>query len=148
METLFPASTQYGPPPSPKVLRANGIIDTEPYRKLGRDQLRVAMFPESAPTDVEALTKRIDYVRDREAVATKAPSSEPSATELAQSVAEGRTPLRSAALGACAYETYEVQPPYGTVMSSMAWPAGSMKYTPRPPSLWLIAPGCFRWGSA
>jgi len=58
-----------------------------------------------------------------------------------------RAALRAggAALGACGYE---VQPPYGTVMSSMAWPAGSMKYTPRPPSLWLIVPGCLRWGSA
>ncbi|MFF6828169.1 phosphoserine transaminase [Streptomyces longwoodensis] len=45
-----------------KVLRANGIVDTEPYRKLGRNQLRVAMFPAVDPTDVEALTKCIDYV--------------------------------------------------------------------------------------
>jgi phosphoserine aminotransferase len=45
-----------------KVLRANGIVDTEPYRKLGRNQLRVAMFPAVDPADVEALTVCIDYV--------------------------------------------------------------------------------------
>ncbi|MGZ4590963.1 MAG: phosphoserine transaminase [Actinomycetes bacterium] len=45
-----------------KVLRANGIVDTEPYRKLGRNQLRVAMFPAVEPADVEALTACIDYV--------------------------------------------------------------------------------------
>jgi phosphoserine aminotransferase len=45
-----------------KVLRANGIVDTEPYRKLGRNQLRVAMFPAVEPSDVEALTACIDYV--------------------------------------------------------------------------------------
>ena len=45
-----------------KVLRANGIVDTEPYRKLGRNQLRVAMFPAVDPSDVEALTTCIDYV--------------------------------------------------------------------------------------
>jgi phosphoserine aminotransferase len=45
-----------------KVLRANGVVDTEPYRKLGRNQLRVAMFPSVDPADVEALTKCVDYV--------------------------------------------------------------------------------------
>ncbi|WP_405582743.1 phosphoserine transaminase [Streptomyces sp. NBC_01190] len=45
-----------------KVLRANGIVDTEPYRKLGRNQLRVAMFPAVDPADVEALTACVDYV--------------------------------------------------------------------------------------
>lgn len=45
-----------------KVLRANGIVDTEPYRKLGRNQLRVGMFPAIDPADVEALTKSIDWV--------------------------------------------------------------------------------------
>ncbi len=45
-----------------KVLRANGIVDTEPYRKLGRNQLRVAMFPAVEPDDVEALTSCIDHV--------------------------------------------------------------------------------------
>ncbi|MCZ3387075.1 MAG: phosphoserine transaminase, partial [Actinomycetia bacterium] len=45
-----------------KVLRANGIVDIEPYRKLGRNQLRVAMFPAIDPGDVEALTACIDYV--------------------------------------------------------------------------------------
>jgi phosphoserine aminotransferase len=43
-------------------LRSNGIVDTEPYRKLGRNQLRVAMFPAVEPSDVEALTECIDYV--------------------------------------------------------------------------------------
>ncbi len=45
-----------------KVLRANGIVDTEPYRKLGRNQLRVALFPAVEPADVQALTRSIDYV--------------------------------------------------------------------------------------
>jgi len=45
-----------------KVLRANGIVDVEPYRKLGRNQLRVAMFPAVDPADVEALTASIDWV--------------------------------------------------------------------------------------
>lgn len=44
-----------------KALRANGIVDTEPYRKLGRNQLRVAMFPAVEPDDVRALTKCIDW---------------------------------------------------------------------------------------
>jgi phosphoserine aminotransferase len=43
-------------------LRANGIVDTEPYRKLGRNQLRIGMFPAVDPTDVEALTACIDWV--------------------------------------------------------------------------------------
>ncbi|HXY44122.1 MAG TPA: phosphoserine transaminase [Acidimicrobiales bacterium] len=45
-----------------RILRANGIVDTEPYRKLGRNQLRIAMFPAIDPEDVEALTACIDYV--------------------------------------------------------------------------------------
>ncbi|GAA0413093.1 phosphoserine transaminase [Streptomyces luteireticuli] len=48
-----------------KVLRANGIVDTEPYRKLGRNQLRIAMFPAIDPADVEALTACVDYVIGR-----------------------------------------------------------------------------------
>jgi len=44
------------------VLRANGIVDTEPYRKLGRNQLRVAMYPAIDPEDVSALCDCIDYV--------------------------------------------------------------------------------------
>ncbi|CAD5961359.1 MULTISPECIES: phosphoserine transaminase [Streptomyces] len=48
-----------------KVLRANGIVDTEPYRKLGRNQLRVAMFPAIDPADVQALTACIDYVIEK-----------------------------------------------------------------------------------
>lgn len=43
-------------------LRANGVVDTEPYRKLGRNQLRIAMFPAVDPADVEALTQCIDHV--------------------------------------------------------------------------------------
>jgi len=46
-------------------LRANGIVDTEPYRKLGRNQLRIAMFPAIDPGDVEALTACIDFVVER-----------------------------------------------------------------------------------
>jgi phosphoserine aminotransferase len=46
-------------------LRANGIVDTEPYRKLGRNQLRIAMFPAVDPGDVEALTTCIDFVVER-----------------------------------------------------------------------------------
>jgi phosphoserine aminotransferase len=48
-----------------KVLRANGIVDTEPYRKLGRNQLRVAMFAAVEPDDVSALTECIDWVVER-----------------------------------------------------------------------------------
>ncbi|MFE6775351.1 phosphoserine transaminase [Streptomyces sp. NPDC057702] len=48
-----------------KVLRANGIVDTEPYRKLGRNQLRVAMFPSVDPADVEALTACVDHVIEK-----------------------------------------------------------------------------------
>ena len=47
-----------------QVLRANGVVDTEPYRKLGRNQLRIAMYPAVDPADVEALTRCIDYVVD------------------------------------------------------------------------------------
>jgi len=43
-------------------LRANGIVDTEPYRKLGKNQIRIGMFPAVDPSDVEALTKCIDHV--------------------------------------------------------------------------------------
>ena len=43
-------------------LRANGIVDVEPYRKLGRNQLRIGMFPAVDPADVEALTACIDWV--------------------------------------------------------------------------------------
>ena len=45
-----------------KTLRANGIVDTEPYRKLGKNQLRIGMFPAIDPADIEALTACIDYV--------------------------------------------------------------------------------------
>ncbi|AUN39365.1 Putative phosphoserine aminotransferase (plasmid) [Tsukamurella tyrosinosolvens] len=48
-----------------KTLRANGIVDTEPYRKLGRNQLRIGMFPAIDPDDVTALTKCIDFVVER-----------------------------------------------------------------------------------
>jgi phosphoserine aminotransferase len=43
-------------------LRENGIVDTEPYRKLGKNQLRIGMFPAVDPSDVEALTQCIDHV--------------------------------------------------------------------------------------
>jgi phosphoserine aminotransferase len=45
-----------------RILRANGIVDTESYRKLGRNQLRIALFPSIDHADVEALTACIDYV--------------------------------------------------------------------------------------
>ena len=45
-----------------KTLRANGIVDTEPYRKLGRNQLRIAVFPAVDPDDVRQLVRSIDYV--------------------------------------------------------------------------------------
>lgn len=48
-----------------KTLRANGIVDTEPYRKLGRNQLRIGMFPAVEPDDVSALTACVDYVVER-----------------------------------------------------------------------------------
>jgi phosphoserine aminotransferase len=47
-------------------LRANGVVDTEPYRKLGRNQLRVGMFPAVEPDDVTALTRCIDWVVERQ----------------------------------------------------------------------------------
>ena len=47
------------------VLRANGIVDVEPYRKLGRNQLRIACFPAIEPTDIERLTASVDYVLER-----------------------------------------------------------------------------------
>jgi phosphoserine aminotransferase len=46
-------------------LRSNGILDVEPYRKLGRNQLRIALFPAIDPEDVERLTRAIDFVIDR-----------------------------------------------------------------------------------
>jgi phosphoserine aminotransferase len=46
-------------------LRANGIVDTEPYRKLGRNQIRIATYPAVEPDDVVALTGCLDYVIER-----------------------------------------------------------------------------------
>ena len=46
-------------------LRANGIVDVEPYRKLGRNQLRIGMFPAIETADVQALTACIDWVVER-----------------------------------------------------------------------------------
>ena len=46
-------------------LRANGVVDTEPYRKLGRNQLRVAMFPATDASEVEALTACLDWIIER-----------------------------------------------------------------------------------
>ncbi|GAB21634.1 phosphoserine aminotransferase [Gordonia polyisoprenivorans NBRC 16320 = JCM 10675] len=48
-----------------KTLRANGVVDTEPYRKLGRNQLRIGMFPAIDPDDVSKLTASIDYIVER-----------------------------------------------------------------------------------
>ncbi|WIM68359.1 phosphoserine transaminase [Corynebacterium breve] len=48
-----------------KALRANGILDTEPYRKLGRNQLRIGMFPAIDPSDIERLTKAIDFLLEQ-----------------------------------------------------------------------------------
>ncbi|WP_020670017.1 phosphoserine transaminase [Amycolatopsis nigrescens] len=48
-----------------KVLRANGIVDVEPYRKLGRNQLRVGLFPAIEPDDITALTRSVEYVVER-----------------------------------------------------------------------------------
>lgn len=48
-----------------KTLRTNGVVDVEPYRKLGRNQLRVATFPAVDPADVQQLTASIDYVVER-----------------------------------------------------------------------------------
>jgi phosphoserine aminotransferase len=47
------------------VLRENGVLDTEPYRKLGRNQLRVALFPAIEPDDIAQLTRCIDHVIER-----------------------------------------------------------------------------------
>ena len=47
------------------VLRANGIVDVEPYRKLGRNQLRIALFPAVDPDDVATLTRAIDFLLER-----------------------------------------------------------------------------------
>jgi phosphoserine aminotransferase len=52
-------------------LRANGIVDTEPYRKLGRNQLRIGMFPAVEPADVEALTACIDWTIENVAEVTR-----------------------------------------------------------------------------
>ena len=46
------------------ILRANGVLDTEPYRKLGRNQLRIGMFPAIDPEDIKKLTGAIDFILD------------------------------------------------------------------------------------
>jgi phosphoserine aminotransferase len=48
-----------------RALRANGIVDTEPYRKLGRNQLRIAMFPAIEPGDLDRLTRAVDWLVER-----------------------------------------------------------------------------------
>ena len=48
-----------------EILRRNGVIDTESYRKLGRNQVRIAMFPSIEPDDVEQLTRCIDFIVER-----------------------------------------------------------------------------------
>ena len=45
-----------------EMLRDNGIVDTGGYRKLGRNQLRIGVFPSVEPADIVALTKCVDYV--------------------------------------------------------------------------------------
>ena len=47
-----------------RALRANGIVDTEPYRKLGRNQLRVAMYPAIGPADLDTFTRAVDWLVD------------------------------------------------------------------------------------
>jgi phosphoserine aminotransferase len=47
------------------ILRQNGIVDTGGYRALGENQLRIAMFPNIEPADLETLTKAIDYIVER-----------------------------------------------------------------------------------
>jgi phosphoserine aminotransferase len=54
-----------------KTLRANGIVDVEPYRKLGRNQLRVGMFPAIEPDDIRALTACIDWVIENDPEVTR-----------------------------------------------------------------------------
>lgn len=54
------------------ILRANGVLDTEPYRKLGRNQLRIGTFPAIDTTDVEKLVSAIDYILDNELAMEKA----------------------------------------------------------------------------
>lgn len=48
-----------------QILRSNGIVDTDPYRKLGKNQLRIGMFPAVEPADIDALTKCIEFVVER-----------------------------------------------------------------------------------
>lgn len=48
-----------------KILRANGVVDTDAYRKLGRNQIRLATFPAITPDDARALTRSIDFVVER-----------------------------------------------------------------------------------
>ena len=59
---LTKMSSHYGKAAEVAIPQANGIVDTEPYRKLGKNQLRIGMFPAVDPSDVEALTKCIDHV--------------------------------------------------------------------------------------
>ena len=80
-------------------LRANGIVDTEPYRKLGRNQLRVAMYPAIDPADVEALTACIDYVVDALSQRSDVEQSRwsltaPSVRTLQRAARSGRTSTR------------------------------------------------------
>ncbi len=61
-------------------LRANGIVDTEPYRKLGRNQLRIGMFPAVDPADVQALTGCIDWVLENTQQPAASSASRPGAS--------------------------------------------------------------------
>ena len=60
-----PKSAQDAAAELAKALRANGVLDTEPYRKLGRNQLRIGMFPAIDQADIEALTGAIDYLLEQ-----------------------------------------------------------------------------------
>jgi phosphoserine aminotransferase len=57
-------------------LRGNGIVDTEPYRKLGRNQLRIGMFPAVEPADVEALTACIDWILENAPDVRRSPAGD------------------------------------------------------------------------
>ena len=72
-----------------KVLRANGVVDTEPYRKLGRNQLRIAMFPAIEPDDVEELTRCVDHVGGAAAEPSSGRCPQPWVPRVMNAVARG-----------------------------------------------------------
>ena len=75
-------------------LRANGIVDVEPYRKLGRNQLRIALFPAIEPDDVETLTHAIDYSSSASARSERVSAQASSAMLLLHEVHTRRRPPR------------------------------------------------------